>query len=320
MSVRTVLGDVASEALGRTLMHEHLILDSDLIRDTMPHIHLPSVESAIAEVTLCREAGIGAMVDAMPAAGGRNPRKLEQIARRAGVHIVAATGLHTEKYYPDHDWATNINPERLAKMFVDDIEIGIDAYDHAGDSIERTGVRAGLIKVASGTNGMDERAIRLFEAASNAAHRTGVPILTHTEAGLGAMDQVEALIRLGIPPDRVVISHTDKASDIGYHTDLLSTGVSVEYDQALRRIGQEPNSTAVLVATMVEHGFTDQLMVGTDGARRSLWTSLGGSPGLAYMGIEFVDVLAAHGVDAETTDVIFAANPQRFLNRAVAPE
>ena len=68
MSVRSVLGDVAPSHLGRTLVHEHLILDNELIRRDFAHIHLPSVDDAVAEVESCRKVGIGAMVDVMPAA------------------------------------------------------------------------------------------------------------------------------------------------------------------------------------------------------------------------------------------------------------
>ena len=59
-------------------------------------------------------------------------------------------------------------------------------------------------------------------------------------------------------------------------------------------------------------------MIGTDGARRSLWSSLGGSPGIAYMGTGFVEALRGQGVADTDIERIFAGNPQRFLDRAVA--
>lgn len=297
-------------------MHEHLILDSDLIRESMPHISLPSVDSAIAEVSLCQEAGIDAMVDAMPAGGGRNPHKLAAVAETTGLHIVATTGLHTQKYYVEHPWAVDIEPESLVSLFVDDIEIGIDEHDYTGVAVERTDVRAGLIKVATDQDGMNDRAVRLFSTAVEAAQRTGVSILTHTEGGLGAMDQIEEFKRLSFPLGRVVISHTDKATDRGYHDEILSSGVNVEYDQALRGVREEPNATAVLTAEMVHRGYVNQLMLGTDGARRSLWTSLGGSPGLAYMGGEFLGDLRSLGLENDTIAVILEGNPQRFLGLA----
>ena len=90
--------------------------------------------------------------------------------------------------------------------------------------------------------------------------------------------------------------------------------VSVEYDQALRQPGGGGNWTAELTSTMLDEGFLDQIMLGTDGARRSLWTSLGGGPGLAWMRSGFMDSLAMRGVDENSMDVLFKRNPQAFLS------
>jgi phosphotriesterase-related protein len=64
---------------------------------------------------------------------------------------------------------------------------------------------------------------------------------------------------------------------------------------------------------MVEAGFRDQLMLGTDGARRSLWRTLGGSPGLAWLHSDFVAQLVGIGLTAEDVDSVFVQNPAHFL-------
>ncbi|MGI9584678.1 MAG: phosphotriesterase family protein [Acidimicrobiia bacterium] len=316
MTVRTVLGDVGSSVLGATLVHEHLILDSPLIESDYPHIHLPSVDDAVAELEPCTQVGIGGMVDAMPAAGGRKPERLADISRRTGVAIVATTGLHTPKYYASHPWAIDINPDELSALFVADIEQGMDRHDHMGPVVERTEHRAGIIKVATDHDGFTERAEMLWRAAVDAAAVTRVPILTHCEDGLGAMAQIEAFGRLGFPLERVVISHTDKVADHSYHRDLMDSGVNLEYDQALRSSTDRENQTAVLAAEMIADGYVGSLMFGTDGARRSLWTTHGGAPGLAWMHTGFLDALGAHGASADDVAAVFVTNPQRFLSLA----
>jgi len=50
--VRTVLGDISPESLGVTYMHEHLIIESEIVKKDFEHIYLPSTEDAIAEVLL----------------------------------------------------------------------------------------------------------------------------------------------------------------------------------------------------------------------------------------------------------------------------
>lgn len=301
-AVRTVLGDVAPAELGVTYLHEHLIIDAPLVVDRMPHISLPSVAEAVAEVTTCAAAGVGAMVDAMPCASGRGAEKLAAVSRATGVHVIAATGLHTARYYDPHPWTQSEPAEVLAELFTADLVDGIDRYDYTGPAVRRTEHRAGIVKVATlaGTPSDAER--RAFEAAALAVARTGVPLLTHCEAGRGAPAQVALLAELGVPLHRVILSHTDKYPDPGYHRDLLDAGVNLEYDQGLR----DPDPTIALLTAMLAEGYADQLMLGTDGARRSLWRTLGGTPGLAW--------LAEHlPLDPTTRHTLFVTNPARVL-------
>lgn len=314
MSVRTVLGDVDGSLLGPTLVHEHLIIDNALIAADYPHIHLPAVGDAVAELEPCATAGLGCVVDAMPAAGGRHPDRLAAISQQSGIAIVATTGLHTPKYYIHHPWAIEADPDVLEELFAADIEVGIDRYDYTGPVVERTDIRAGVIKVATDESHVSARARRVIAAAVGASMRTGAPILTHTEGGTGAFEQLAEFVKLGFPLERVVISHTDKVQDTDYHTDLLESGVMVEYDQALRQPPDDGNWTAELTAEMVHGGFVDQLMFGTDGARRTLWTALGGGPGLAWMRTGFIDTLRGRGVSTAEIAVMFEANPRRFLS------
>ncbi|HEX7099480.1 MAG TPA: aryldialkylphosphatase [Acidimicrobiia bacterium] len=304
--VRTVLGDIDPTELGATYLHEHLIIDHPLVEDRFPHIHLPSAEDAIGEVRRCRAAGVGAMVDAMPCASGRNVLKLAEVSRATGVHVVAATGLHTAKYYAAAPWATALSPAALADLFTADIEEGIDRFDYTGPVVERTPHRAGIIKVATTGESPNDAERRLFEAAAITHHRTGAPVLTHCEEGRGALAQVELLSGLGVEPTRVVMSHTDKVRDLGYHRDLLETGVNVEYDQVLRQT--EDTWTLDLIETMAAEGRLSQIMAGTDGARRTLWTELGGSPGLAHL----IEALQSR-LDPKACRAVLVDNPARLL-------
>lgn len=311
--VRTVLGDVAPGQLGVTYLHEHLIIDSSLVAETMPHIHLPHTDDAVEELDLCRSAGVGAVVDAMPAGSGRAIVRLAEVSRRTGLHIVASTGLHTPKYYETVQWANTEDAGELAERFVADVQEGIDRHDYLGALIERTNHRAGVIKVATSRESDLHRDHRLFEAAAVASKRTGAPILTHCEEGLGALRQVELLDTFGVSLNRVVMSHTDKVQDRGYHRDLLETGVRLEYDQALRQGQASLSGTASLLRAMIDDGYLGQLMLGTDGARRTLWSSLGGHPGLAWLASGFREIMRATGIVDAQQHELFVENPKRFL-------
>ena len=311
--IRTVLGDIAPEDLGPTYAHEHVILDSPLVEDRFAHILLDDVDAAVAELTECAEAGVGAVVDAMPAAGGRDAERLAEASRRSGVHIVATTGLHTSKWYPGRSWANEADPETLAGLFVADVEEGIDHYDYMGPVIRRTRHRAGLIKVGTLQEEFVARDRRVFAAAALTHLRTGVPILTHCEGGRGGMQQVEAFSDLGVDPAHVVLSHTDKVADPAYHLDLAATGVTLEFDQVLRHPIDEDSTTIRLTVRLVEEGFGTQVMLATDGARRSMWTAYGGAPGLAALMTDVPAVLRRSGLDDGAIDTIMVANPARFF-------
>ena len=314
--VRTVLGDVDPSSLGVTYLHEHLIIDSELVAEHWPHIMLPDTASAINEVRGCVEAGVGTMVDAMPMASGRGPARLAEISLATGLNIVMATGLHTEKYYARLPWVNDASVEQLVDWFVADIEVGARADDHLSGKTQRTSHRAGVIKVATDHSGMNRRAERLFTAAAIAAAQTGVPILTHAEEGRGAMAQLEYLRDLKVPMGRVVVSHTDKVADPGYHASLLETGANLEFDQALRQHHDAGSGTARLLLQHIEAGYGDQLMLGTDGARRSLWASHGGAPGLAWMAAGYRRTLSSAGIDEAMQHRLFVDNPGRFLASA----
>lgn len=301
--VRTVRGDILSDTLGMTYMHEHLIIDSEIVEKNFEHIWLPSVTDAISEVGYCRDAGVETFVDCMPMGSGGDVRKLKEISERANVNIIAATGMHTEKYYAKDSQYLSLDSEKLAERFVSDIS----------DGAQGTNSQAGIIKVATlGTN-FTPLEIRLFSAAAIAHKETGAPILTHCEQGNGALQQIELLSSLGIPLNHVTISHTDKTLDASYISKILESGVFVEFDQALRQAHDDEPQSARLMADMVQRGFINQLMLGTDGARRTLWTALDGAPGLAWLALGWSSVLRNFGLSAEEISTIFSGNPGKAL-------
>jgi phosphotriesterase-related protein len=311
--IRTVLGDIPADSAGLSYAHEHLILDSVLIERAFAHILLNSVDAATEEVTACARAGAGLMVDAMPCAGGRDVLALAEIARRTGVHIVAVTGLHHERYYGHGHWSARIPVAALSELFVADIEQGIDAYDYTGPVVSRTAHQAGLIKVASSGGPLDAREHRVFDAAAAASLRTGAPILTHCEDGRGGDIQLVELANRGIGAGRVLLSHVDKHPDPGYHRELAGAGAYLIYDQWLRTAEADPAPSTTLVVMQAEAGHADRVLLGTDGARRSLWTALGGAPGLAWLASSLPGRLRAAGLSAAQVNALFIANPAAAL-------
>lgn len=312
MTFRTVLGDVPS--LGRTYAHEHIIINPSYVVQLFPDLLLPSVENGAKELADLKAAGLGAVVETMPCDAGRDVLKLAEISRRSGVHLIAPTGLHLPKFYPQGHWRFRMSAGQLAELFTAEVELGIDALDCAGPELRRTSHRAGIVKVASGTRGLDAAERAAFEAAAATHRRTGCPIITHAEPGLG-LDQIEALTSRGVPPGKITLSHTDRTLDRDYHRALLRTGVNVEYDRTFRHPLSRDNPTLRLYADMVKE-FAGQVMLGTDGARPSYWRSYGGSPGLDYLLREFSDLARQLGVPDDLLERSFLYTPSQAFSFA----
>ncbi len=313
--VRTVLGDIPSNGLGVCYAHEHLIIDPSLPTRQDPDFLLDSVEIAVAELADFHRAGGRAMIDAMPCDCGRNALKLAELSRRSGVHIVAPTGLHLAKYYAPGHWGETLGEKDLAALFVADIEDGIDERDYHSPSVRRTPHRAGVIKVATGT-AIAAREERILAAAAQAHGRTGCPILTHTEQGAQAFEQVSRLQRDGADLAHVCLSHTDRRPDVTFHRELLASGVKVEFDSAFRWSASDGNPTLDLVLALAPE-FPTQILLGMDAARRRYWRHYGGGPGLDFLLTTFARELRERGLSTALLDRILRTNPAETFSFAV---
>jgi phosphotriesterase-related protein len=306
---RTVLGDVAPEALGVVYAHEHLVINGGRSVQLFPDFQLADVDKAVAELAPAQALGLRTVVDAMPADCGRDVLLLAEISRRSGVNVIAPSGLHHERYYHDRHWSVRLSAEEIADLFVADIEAGIDELDYAGPVVKRTPHRAGVMKIAASMGGPSSRDEKVFAAAAMAQQRTGCPILTHCEAGTGALEQVEVLVKHGGDPAHIVLSHVDKIVDRAYQRDIAATGARVEYDQGFRWKPGEPNGTLQLLEWAAEDGLLGHITLGLDAARQGYWAQYGGSPGWAWLLDEFATMLRERGLDEAQQHLLFVDAP-----------
>jgi len=307
--IRTVLGDIEPATLGVTYAHEHLVIDGGRPVLMEPGFDLGDVTAMATEVAEAIALGLGAVVDAMPCDAGRSALKLADLSRRTGIHIVAPTGLHHDRYYGPVHWSTRLRIEEIATLFVMDITDGIDQYDYNGPVVERTEHRAGVIKVAGSDGGPSDRDRRIFEAAALAHLATGAPILTHCEAGTGGLEQLRLLTDLGVQPRAVAFSHVDKVVDRGYHRELLGSGAFGEYDQSFR--WRDANGTIQLIEWAADDGLDGQILLGMDAARRDYYHVYDGAPGLAWLLDGFTAALTQAGIDETVRHRLFVDNPAR---------
>lgn len=314
--VRTVLGDIDPEEMGLTYSHEHIIIEESYPTVSNPLFVLNDVDKVSRELAGFYIAGGRTVVDTMPANCGRNVEKLAEVSRRSKVNIIAPTGIHLEMYYLPNHWRYSYSVDQLTRLFVDDITLGIDRHDYGGPIVERTPYKAGMIKLATADDKITAHQKKIFEAVVNAHLETGVPVLTHTNGGKLAIEQVELFAALGADLSHIVISHVDKNKDLTFHHDLMQTGVYAEYDSHFRWNDAENNQTLFLLENLLPH-YPDQITLGMDMAKHSYWKSYGGKPGLNYLLTEFREMLATRGLESYVENMFFT-NPQKlytFTNR-----
>ena len=310
-NTRTVLGDIDSSALGITDSHEHVLIRSGLILVREPDFRLDQTEKSINELRDFSNFGGRTVVDAAPIGVGRDPEGLRAISSVTGVQIIAATGFHKTGYYLDSHWRFLYTAEEIAKLLIDEIELGMDQNGYEGPLSRRSAAKAGVIKVASDYQQINQSTRIAMEAAGIAHRATGAPVLTHTEMGTMAFQQLRLLDSYGVSSCHVVLSHMDRNPDLPLHRELAQTGAFLEYDGA-GRVKYFPESTLVeLISGMFDAGLGTQVLMGGDAARRSYWKSYGGGPGLAYLLECFVPRLKREGFTVEEVDQILVHNPAR---------
>ncbi|MCU0315003.1 MAG: hypothetical protein MUC92_00255 [Fimbriimonadaceae bacterium] len=309
---RSVLGDIPHSLMGVTYSHEHLWLNSPRLASHYPELLLRDFDLILAELDSLFQLGVQTCVDAMPGRSGRDTEKLKQLSKQSQVSIIASTGVHLEAYYQPDDPVLAWNRDDLARYFLGEIEVQTE---------ESPAVRAGCIKLASSGSRLTDQERERFIAGAIAQAKTGCPILTHTEKGEAALEQVEILLAHGAVPEGIILSHLDRRPDPGYHREVLSTGVTLEYDSCFRwskdksdpqSFGPEPgkNPTLDLLVELLPE-YPVQFVIGMDAAKSSLWESYGGTPGHLFLITKFKELLHERGLLSDLIDGLFILNPAR---------
>ena len=309
---RTVLGDISSSKMGLTYSHEHIVIDDCYVTSKHPEFLLNDTEKISKELINFYKAGGRTVIDTMPANAGRNILKSAEISRKSEVHIIVPTGIHLEMYYPENHWRYSYTEDELTRLFIADIEEGIDQFDYSGPFVKRTRHKAGLIKLATDNGPFTKHQEKVFRAVVNAHLQTGAPILTHTNFGRKALEQAQLFKNLGAKLEHVVLSHVDRAKDIDYNRAVLDVGVRVEYDSAFRWKKEEPNYTFDLLENLLPQ-YANQITMGMDMAKNAYWKSYGGSPGMNYLIETIPGFLKSKGLE-ESYEKIFFDNPRKLFS------
>ena len=321
-TVTTVLGEVNADSLGRVLPHEHIASVYGRWGKQIDHPE-PAWEETVFEhylpmfVELRECFGCQTIVECSPSYAFRQVRDLEvwaELSRQSGVNIVVSTGFYIPGYRPADFSDRSIS--QLADGMIHEAMVGM----------EDTGVRAGIIKVALGDFGSDDR--KLLKAAAVTQRETGLTITTHVcspEIRRGTLDLLEGA---GVSPERITLGHADDNATLPELLALVQRGCNVLLTiwgiQNMQRIGWRLPAlpkfhSPGLVAGLVAEGLVDQVMVSIDYSggfeEGEFVQDLYDVPGRThlYLFTHVLHTLAKMGVPEEAVERILCDNPRRML-------
>jgi 5-phospho-D-xylono-1,4-lactonase len=279
--VRTVLGDVDPATLGAVDAHDHLFIVGGPATERDPDLRLDLEDEAQAELKAFRDAGGGTVVDALPAGCGRRPDLLRRASEATGVQVIATTGFHTLSYYEARHWARSASHRQVVEALLHECAEGITPDDREPvEGTPSTEVRPGLVKVATSYWAARPEEARWLRAVAEVHQRTGLPVLTHTEHGTFALEQLALLSEAGVDPESVIVSHLDRAPDPVVMLEIVEQGAHICIDGLFREKYRPLSDVVAALAALVDHGHAHQILLGGDIARRSLRRAAG-APGIA---------------------------------------
>lgn len=218
----TVAGPIEASAAGMALSHEHVLVDFIGADQAGPHRYDSNkvFEAVRPHLARAYELGVRLFVECTPEYLGRDPRLLQRLSEKTGLHILGNTGLYgarNGKFLPPY--VATETAEQLAARWITETRDGIDG----------TGIRPGFVKCGVNT-GAELSAVdrKLVEAAALTHRETGLTIAVHTGAGPG-LAQLEILKAHGVAPAAWIWVHAQSARD----ADILAAakqGAWVSFD------------------------------------------------------------------------------------------
>lgn len=318
--VQTVRGPVDSAELGTTLMHEHVFVLSEEIRQNYPEDwdEEQRVADAVNKLREVRQRGVDTIVDPTVIGLGRYIPRIQRINEQVDINIVPATGIYTYndvpfKFHYQGPGKLFDQPEPMVDMFVKDIEQGI-----AG-----TGVRAGLLKCAIEIDGMTPGVERVMRAVARTHVRTGVPITVHTnvhnESGLAA----QGLLREeGVDLTKVVIGHSGDSTDLDYLRKIADAGSLLGMDRFGLDVLLPFEDRVNTVAELAGQGYAERMVLSQDAACFIDWFPHQQKqemvPNWHYTHIsdDVLPALRERGVTEEQIRMMLVDNPRRYFEPA----
>jgi phosphotriesterase-related protein len=313
--VETVRGPVEVDTLGTTLMHEHVFVLNEEVRQNYPAgwDEDDRVDDAITKLTALAARGCQTIVDPTVIGLGRDIGRIKRVADGVPLNIIVATGLYTYNevpFYFKYRGPGGDGRDPMTQLFIDDITTGI-----AG-----TGVKAAFLKCAIDEHGLTHDVERVMRAVCRAHAETGVPITVHTHPGRATgRDVLRVLREEGTDLSKVVLGHSGDSTDLEYLTKLADEGCLLGMDRFGIDIITPFEERVATVVALCAQGYAERMVLSHDASCYIDWFPPEVVPLFApkwnYEHL-FDDVLPAlreRGVSDAQIETMLIANPRRYF-------
>ena len=325
--INTVTGRARPEELGSTLLHEHLLIGYPgwQMDALAPRFRRDDALSrGVDKLQELRSYGVTTFLDPCPMDLGRDVEFMADVAERSGMRIICTTGAYKQNEGLTYTFGA-LPVEDITAIYVKELTEGI------GES----GIRAGLVKVATGAPTMTEYERKLLVAGGRAAAAVGCPVITHTDDASLGLEQIEVLTAQGVPAHRILVGHSDGRDDHEYHRSLADKGAYVGFDRFGIEFLHPDEQRIESVRKMVDAGYARSVCLSHD-ATCAGWL---GRPVFGGKHVATAEAIAAampkweathlfkrilprlreRGVTEADVHTIFVDNPRRYFRGAEAP-
>lgn len=262
--VQTVTGSINAEQMGRCLSHQHLIFgypgwENAALSPFQPKEFMDRAEGVLMDAK--QRCGLQTIIDATPGDCGRDPVLMRDISLLTGINIIASTG-----YYYEGEGAPAYFKFRMAYGDAQE-EIYQMMRTEVCEGIRGTGIKAGVIKVATSDGVITPYEDLFLRAAARVSKEEGVPIITHTQNGTMGSEQARRLKAYGANPKKIMIGHLDNCTDLNELMKIFEEGVYGGFDRMGIQgfTGALPESRRMAaIMGLAGSGYSDKIILSHD--------------------------------------------------------
>ena len=306
--IMTVNGPVPIRDMGKTLTHEHILVDfvgagevnesrwdkSEVIKVVLPYLKEIKV------------SGCNTFIECTPSYLGRDPLLLKALSDSSGINIITNTGYYgarNNKFLPPHAFSETAS--QLAARWIKEWETGING----------TGVKPGFIKIGVDRGSLSEMHQKLVTAAARTHLKTGLTIASHTGTAIPAFEEIEILKNEGVAPGAFIWVHAQAEKDIANHVKAAQDGAWISLDGLNDK---NPGNYLKMLKNLKENGLLNKALISHDAGWYSPGEENGGSfkPYTALFN-SLIPLLKDDGFSEDEIRRLLIDNPQRAFEISI---